>query len=109
MLAEREWKKVEEGRSAEEFHEFLDVFDKQCSEQLLQHWPHNLGINLLDRAEVPPSGKQYQLAPAKLRALQEFIDDNLVKGYIWLSKASCSAPVFFVKKKDSSLHLVVDF
>ena len=45
VLAEREWRRVGEGRSAEElvpqeFHEFLDVFDKQHLERLPQHQPH---------------------------------------------------------------------
>ena len=45
VLAEREWRRVGEGRSAEElvpqeFHEFLDVFDKQHLERLTQHQPH---------------------------------------------------------------------
>ena len=63
-----------EGRSAEElvpqeFHEFLDVFDKQRLERLPQHRPHDLKIDLLEGAEVPPPGKLYQLTLAELRAL----------------------------------------
>lgn len=91
-----------------EFHEFLDVFDKKRSERLPEHGPHDLAIDL-EGAVLPPTGKLYQLAPAELRTLKEFIDENLAKGYIRPSKAPCGAPVFFVKKKDGSLRLVVDF
>jgi len=91
-----------------EFHDFLDIFDKQRSERLPSHKPHNLAIEL--EGDVPPPvGKLYQMSSGELHALKEFIDENLAKGYIRPSKAPCGAPVFFVKKKDSSLHLVVDF
>ena len=93
----------------EEFHEFLEVFEKAKSECLPQHRKHDLGIELLEGARVPPPGKLYQLALAELRALREFIDKNLAKGYIRPSSAPCGAPVFFVKKKDGTLRLVVDF
>lgn len=91
-----------------QFHEFLDVFDKQRSERLPEHRPHDLAIDLEGEAP-PPVGKLYQMSASELRALKEFIDDNLKKGYIRPSKAPCGAPVFFVKKKDGSLRLVVDF
>lgn len=90
-----------------EFHEYLDVFDKKRSERLPEHTRHDLAIEL-DGA-LPPTGKLYQLAPSELRSLKEFIDENLAKGYIRPSKAPCGAPVFFVKKKNGSLRLVVDF
>lgn len=92
----------------EQFHEFLDVFDKRRSERLPGHRPYDLAIEI--EGEVPPPvGKLYQMSAGELRALKEFIDDNLAKGYIRPSKAPCGAPVFFVKKKDGSLRLVVDF
>lgn len=91
-----------------EFHEFLSVFDKQQSERLPEHTSHDLAIDL-EGSTLPPPGKLYQLAPAELRSLKEFIDENLAKGYIRPSKAPCGAPVFFVKKKDGTLRLVVDF
>lgn len=93
----------------EVYREFLDVFDKGRLERLPQHCPHDLGIDLVDDASVPPPGKLYQLAPAELQALREFIDENLKKGYIQPSSMPCGTPVFFVKKKDESLRLVVNF
>ena len=92
-----------------EFHEFLGVFNKECSERLPMHREYDLGIDLIDGVEVLAPGKLYQLAPAKLMVLHEFIDKNLAKGYIYQSSTPCSTLVFFVKKKDGSLQLVVDF
>lgn len=63
-------------------HKFLDVFSKYCLERLPQHCKHDLGIELVDGAVVPPPGKLYQLAPAELQVLHQFSDNNLAKGYI---------------------------
>jgi hypothetical protein len=43
------------------------------------------------------------------KALREYIDENLAKGFIRHSKSSAGAPVLFVKKKDGSLRLCVDY
>jgi len=41
--------------------------------------------------------------------LREFIDENTRTGLIRPSKSPCGAPVLFVKKKDGSLRLCVDY
>ena len=41
--------------------------------------------------------------------MDEWINEQLAKGYIRPSKSPAAAPVFFVKKKDGSLRLVVDY
>ena len=41
--------------------------------------------------------------------MDEWIDEQLAKGYIRESKSPAAAPVFFIKKKDGSLRLVVDY
>jgi len=41
--------------------------------------------------------------------LKEFIDENLTNGFIRSISSSHKAPVLFVKKKDGSLQLCVDF
>ena len=41
--------------------------------------------------------------------MDEWIDEMLGKGYIRESKSPAAAPVFFIKKKDGSLRLVVDY
>lgn len=92
-----------------QYHDYLDVFSKQKSERLPPHRQYDLGIDLEPGAELPKVGKLYQMSSEELRALKEFIDENLAKGYIRQSKAPCGAPVFFVKKKDGTLRLVVDY
>jgi hypothetical protein len=45
----------------------------------------------------------------ELKALDEYLKDNLAKGFIRPSSSSAGAPILFVKKSDGSLRLCVDY
>src|SRR5258707_5769878 len=51
----------------------------------------------------------FPLTPAEQKELDEFLQENLANGQICPSKSLIRAPVFFVKKKEGSLHLVQDY
>ena len=91
-----------------EYHEFTNVFSKTKAEVLAPHCPYNLKINLKEGAQ-PPVGPIYSLSTFEQEALKEFIEKNLNTGFIWPTSSLYSAPVLFVKKKDGSLCLCVDF
>ena len=50
--------------------------------------------------------KVYPLSPVKQKQLNEFLDENLKSRCIWPSKSLKASPIFFIKKKDGSLHLI---
>jgi hypothetical protein len=54
-------------------------------------------------------GTVYNFSQSELKVLREYIEDNLSNGFIRHSRSPASAPIFFVKKKDGSLRLVVDY
>ena len=58
-----------------------------------------------DPISMPP----YRMAPAELSELKEQLQDLLDKGFIRLSTSPWGAPVLFVKKKDGSLRLCIDY
>ena len=58
---------------------------------------------------TPPQPLIYSLSNSKLGTLHEFIDKHLNIVFIWPSCSSHGAPILFVKKKDGSLWLCVDF
>jgi len=91
-----------------EYHDFLDVFSKRKAETLPEHRPYDLKINLVDDA-MPPLGPIYSLSEAEQIALREYIAENLSNGFIKQSTSPCGAPILFVKKKDGSLRLCVDY
>ncbi len=91
-----------------EYHDFSDAFSDSLSEKLPKHRPYNLKINI-EEGTSPPLGPIYSLLESELKALHEFIDDNLHSRFITPSCSPHRALVVFVKKKTSELHLCVDF
>ena len=84
------------------------IFSKEKANELLVSSPYNHKIEL-EGDRQPPYGSIYPLSTPELHVLREYLYDNLVKGFIQHSTSSASAPILFVKKKDSSLWLCVDY
>lgn len=91
-----------------EFHEFHDVFDHAKADELPEHRPYDHHIPL-EEGTRPPYGPLYPLSPSELETLKNYIDDNLKSGFIRPSESPAAAPILFVKKKDGSLRLCVDY
>ena len=49
------------------------------------------------------------MAPAELKELKEQLRDLLEKGFIRPSTSPWGAPVLFVRKKDGSLRMCIDY
>ncbi|WP_369007447.1 reverse transcriptase family protein, partial [Pseudomonas syringae] len=49
------------------------------------------------------------MAPAEIKELRAQLDDLLSHGFIRRSQSPWGAPVFFVKKKDGSLRMCIDY
>jgi hypothetical protein len=49
------------------------------------------------------------LSAIELKALDEYLKENLAKGFIRQSSSPAGAPILFVKKSDGSLRLCVDY
>ena len=54
-------------------------------------------------------GRMYSMSDSELQEVQKWIEENLSKGFIKASSSSCASPILFVKKKDGSLRLCVDY
>jgi len=91
-----------------EYCDYADIFSKAKASELPPHHDYDLKIKL-EEGTSPPLGTLYSLSPVELSALQTFIDENLNTGFIRPTASSHAAPVLFVKKKDGSLLLCIDF
>src|SRR5258705_6419715 len=91
-----------------EYLEFCEVFSGEKANILAPHRPYDLKINL-EEGTKPFHGLIYSLSPPELTALREFLEENVRNGFIHPSKSPWGSPVLFVKKKDGSLHLCIDF
>ncbi|KAL0378531.1 UNVERIFIED_CONTAM: Retrovirus-related Pol polyprotein from transposon.6 [Sesamum radiatum] len=58
---------------------------------------------------APISIAPYRMAPVELQELKKQIEELLEKGFIRPSTSPWGAPVLFVKKKDGSMRLCIDY
>ena len=68
------------------FHKYLKVFEKKESERMLTRKAWNHAIDLKE-GFVPKKEKIYPLSKVEREEVQEFVKDQLKKGYIRPSKS----------------------
>jgi predicted aspartyl protease len=85
------------------------VFSEEESHRLPKHQPWDHAIDLKTDAPQQIKLKVYPMPVNEQLALDDFIKENLAKGYIVPSKSPMASPVFFVKKKDGKLQLIQDY
>ena len=85
----------------EVYAKYKDVFDKKASQRLPERrtWDHTIDLK---PDFIPKDCKVYPMTPEEQIKLDEFLTENLCKGYIQPSKSSMASPFFFVSKKDSN-------
>jgi hypothetical protein len=85
------------------YHEHAKVFSEDAAQQFPEsrEWDHT--INLKPDAPNTLDCKVYPLLPTKDIALQKFINENLLKGYIHPSKSHYAFPV--VVPRDHSVRM----
>jgi len=68
------------------FHKYLKMFEKKDSERIpiRKAWDHAIDLR---EGFVPKKGKIYSLLRVEREEVQEFVKDQLRKGYIRLSKS----------------------
>jgi len=115
IIAEKEdeEKDLIEIRATEEmvpqrFHKYLKVFEKKNSKRMptRKTWDHAIDLR---EGFVPKKEKIYPLSRIEREEVQEFVKDQLKKGYIRPLKSPQTSPVFFVPKKDGKKRMVQDY
>ena len=84
------------------------MFEKKKLERILTRKTWNHAIDLKEDF-VSKNEKIYSLSRIEREEVQEFMRDQLRKGYIRLSKLPQISLVFFVLKKDSKKRMVQDY
>nr|GEU87175.1 reverse transcriptase domain-containing protein [Tanacetum cinerariifolium] len=70
--------------------------------------PVEFQIDLIPGA-APVARTPYRLAPSEMKELSEQLQELFDKGFIRLSSSPWGAPVLFVKKKDGSFRMCIDY
>ncbi|KAL0561203.1 hypothetical protein IC582_001624 [Cucumis melo] len=87
--------------------DYPDVFPEELP-GLPPHREVEFAIEL-EPGTVPISRAPYRMAPAELKELKVQLQELLNKGFIRPSVSPWGAPVLFVKKKDGSMRLFIDY
>jgi len=90
------------------YHDFLNVFDREKIMQLFLHWSYDHKIELEDESQSSRSWLYFMLNH-KLQKIKKYLEKNLKKKFIILSKAFFALSILFVKKKDDSLCFCVNY
>jgi hypothetical protein len=106
--AELTEEQVLEKKVPKEYHNYADVFSAGEAEILPPHRSYDHRIDTIDN-QGPPFGKIYNMSTNELEALKSYIDKMLGKGFIRFSNSPAGAPVLFIKKKNGTLRLCVDY
>jgi len=69
-------------------------------------WDHAIDLK---KTFKPQKERIYPLSKNERKEVQNFVKDQLRKGYIRPSKSPQTLPVFFVGKKDGSKRMVMDY
>jgi len=104
---EEDHRKIEE-MVPKKFLKWRKVFGKVESERMPKRkiWDHAIDLK---ETFKPQKRRIYPLSRNEREEVQNFVKDQLRKGYIRPSKSPQTSPVFFVGKKDGSKRMVIDY
>lgn len=91
-----------------EYYDFLTLISEVPADKLPPHRPYDYKI-LLKEGFQPPLRLLYSLLRSESKALRRWLEENMRKGLIRQSSSTAGATILFVKKKDGSLCLCVDY
>ena len=90
------------------YYDLLPLFIKKGADKLPLHQYEDYEIPLV-ADKKPPMGRMYSMSASKLQEVRTWIEENLSKEFIYASSSSWASPNLFVKKKDGSLRLCLDY
>ena len=94
----------------EAYRDLIDVFSKAASDSLPPRRPYDHKIQLTggttDNLSFTPLRHQ---SADELRAVKQYLVENLHKGFIEASQAPFAAPILFVKKPNGGLRFCIDY
>jgi hypothetical protein len=95
-------------RAAELLRLYRDVFPAKLPDGLPPSRDVDHRIELTPGA-VPPSRPTIRLSASELAELKKQLEELLAAGFISPSKSPFGAPILFVKKKDGTMRMCVDY
>lgn len=85
--------------------QFEDIIAEPTTLPPSRPWDFDIELE----SDQPPKQRTYRMSPAELREVQKQLTEMLEKGWIRPSTSSYGAPILFVRKKDGTLRMCVDY
>jgi hypothetical protein len=90
-----------------QYVDFAKMFNEKIANILFKHDFQNLAI---DTQDINSSFESfYNLSEKEFKTFKKNLDKHLQNEFITLSKSTCAALIFFIKKKTNDLRLCVDY
>ena len=89
-------------------HDYGDVFPERLPRRLPPRRNVDHEIEL-EPGHAPPSRPTYRLSPPEMDELKKQLEELLAQGFIRPSVSPYGAPILFVRKKDGTLRMCVDY
>ncbi len=90
------------------YHDYLDVFDRAMTDQLLSHRFYDHKIELIDE-KTSSQSCLYHMSDYKLQKMKNYLIKHLNKDFISSSLILYASLILFIEKKDDSLRFCVDY
>ena len=87
---------------------FLNVFFRKEADTLPKHGPYDHAIHLKEGTQALTSAL-YSMSRDEALELHQYLDENLSKGFIRVSRSDAAVSVLFVKKLREGLCFCVDY
>ncbi len=107
-LSHEEILKEVKAKLSSKYHDYLDVFDRAMTDQLLSHHLYDHKIELIDE-KTSSWSRLYHMSDYKLQKMKNYLIKHLNKDFISSSSASYASLILFVEKKDDSLRFCIDY
>jgi len=107
-LSHEEILKEVKAKLSSKYHDYLDVFDRAMTDQLLFHRFYNHKIELINERTFSQS-HLYHMFNYKLQKMKNYLIKHLNKDFISSSSASYASLILFIEKKDDSLRFCVNY
>ncbi len=107
-LSHEEILKEVKAKLSSKYHDYLDVFDRAMTDQLLSHHFYDHKIELIDERTSSWS-RLYHMSDYKLQKMKNYLIEHLNKSFISSSSISYASLILFIEKKDDSLRFCINY
>lgn len=93
-----------------EYHDFLNVFSKEKTDELPPHKKHDHRIELKEEKKTGHEyAPLYNMSKNELLLIKKYLQEHLNKKFIESNIALYASPILFVKKPEDELRFCVDY